>query len=68
MAGKIKRMIDAIIAARAAGDETLVRTTRTKLLLKGIAPDSYTLTSEDDPAVLARLELIAQEFELKVAV
>lgn len=61
MAGKIKRMIDTLIEKRANGNQTIVNTTRAKLRLKGISPDNYTLTSEDDPAVIEKLNSLAKE-------
>jgi hypothetical protein len=66
MAGKIKREIDDIIARRSKGNSTVVQTTRTKLILKGINPDSYTITSADDPIVLEKLRQIAQDLGVAV--
>jgi hypothetical protein len=64
MAGQIKRMIDRIVEQRAKGNAALKNTTITKLILKGINPDSYTLMSPDDPAVIRRLQEIAGEMGL----
>lgn len=61
MAGLIKQMIDAIIEKKTRGNPTLVLTTKTKLILKGLNPDSYTASSADDPAVIAKLRAIASE-------
>ncbi len=60
MAGKIKKLLNAIIEKRAKGNPTIVAVTRTKLILKGLNPDHYTLTSPDEPAVLARVEKLAR--------
>ncbi len=60
MAGKIKEMIDAILTKRSKGDPLLLKTTRTKLILKGINPDKYTLSSDDDPAVIEKLEKLME--------
>ena len=56
MAGKIRQMIDSIITQRAKDNPMLERVIKTKLILKGINPNKYTLQSEDDPIVLGKLE------------
>lgn len=63
MAGKIKTMIDSIIAQRAKGNPMLEGVIRTKLMLKGIDPKKYTLQSEDDPTVIAKLEAVAKDLK-----
>ena len=67
MAGKIKQLADAIIAARSQGKATLVVTTRTKLILKGVDPDQYTVDSPDDPAVIDKLKQVAAEMNVTLA-
>ena len=64
MAGKIKHMVDFIIAERTKGKPTLVVTTTTKLILKGIDPAKYTVDSPDDPAVIEKLKQIALEMNV----
>jgi len=61
MAGKIKQMIDTIIAQRSKGNSMLVGVVKTKLMLKGIDPNKFTAQSPDDPAILAKLEAIGRE-------
>ena len=61
MPGKIKRLIDSLIEIRAQGNQNLVVTTRTKLLLKGIDPSKYTETTEDNPEVILKIKGIAGE-------
>ena len=61
MAGKVKRMIDSILAQRSRGDPVLQKTTKTKLMLKGINPDKFTHNSEDDPVVIEKLNKLMQE-------
>jgi hypothetical protein len=68
MAGKIKQMLDTIITLRSQGKPTLVITTRTKLIMKGIDPEQYTLDSPDDPAVIEKLRLIAAEMKIALTV
>jgi hypothetical protein len=63
MAGKIKQMIDAIISQRAKDNPMLERVIKTKLILKGVNPSKYTLQSEDDPAVIGKLEKMMQELK-----
>lgn len=63
MAGKIKQMIDMIIAQRAKDNPMLAGVVKTKLMLKGIDPNKFTAQSDDDPAILAKLELVAKELK-----
>lgn len=66
MAGKIKVLIDTIIETRSKGDEALMSLTRTKLLCKGINPNSYSMQSEDDMNVIRKLEGIAYEIGVHI--
>ncbi len=61
MAGQIRRALDSIISRRAHGDPTLVTTTKTKILLKGVDPDRFDAHSPDDPVVLAKVQAIARD-------
>ncbi|MFC1558069.1 hypothetical protein ACFL40_01805 [candidate division KSB1 bacterium] len=61
MAGKVKRMIDSILEQRSRGDPVLQKTTKAKLMLKGINPDKFTYHSEDDPVVIKKLNNLMQE-------
>jgi hypothetical protein len=67
MAGEIKRMIDRIIEERAQGNPALVSSTRIKLVMKGIHPDRFDPNSDDDPAVMGKLQKLAQELGLTLA-
>lgn len=62
MAGQIKVLINKIIQERSKGNHTLMHTTKTKLILKGLNPDKWTLASDDNPEVLAKVRTIAAEF------
>ncbi len=66
MAGQIKRMIDRIVDERSHGHPTIALATRTKIMLWGVRVDSYTSTSPDDVAVLAKLRTIAEELGVAV--
>jgi len=61
MAGQIKRMLDELIKQRSKGNERLMSTTKTKLILKGLNPDRYDAASADDPAVIAKIRAVAAE-------
>ncbi len=63
MAGKIKQMIDTIIAQRAKDNPMLAGFIKTKLMLKGIDPNKFTPQSDDDPAILAKLDVVAKELK-----
>ena len=66
MAGKAKQQIDLIIEAVSKGNATLKITTKTKLLLKGLDPDRYTNSSEDDPVVLDKIKTVAASFGVTI--
>lgn len=61
MPGKIKRLIDCIISKRTQDNPMLERVIKTKLILKGINPNRYTLESDDDPIIIAKLEKMMNE-------
>jgi hypothetical protein len=63
MAGKIKQMIDSIISQRAKQNPMLAGVIKTKLMLKGIDPSKYTAQSDDDPAIIAKLEAVVKEIK-----
>jgi hypothetical protein len=66
MAGSVKRMIDSIVQQRAKGNPTLVVSTKTKLILKGLNPDKFTDTSPDDPALISKVRAVAAELGVHV--
>ena len=59
MPGQIKQMLDSILQQRSNGNSIVLNTTKTKLILKGLNPDKFTLASPDDPAVIAKVRAIA---------
>jgi hypothetical protein len=61
VAGQIKLLIDTIIEKRSHNNPTVVSTTRAKLILKGINPDSYTEDTPDNPEMIAKIKRIAKE-------
>jgi len=60
MAGKIKRMIEEILAERSKGSEMLAKVVRTKLILKGIDPAKFSDLSDDDPKIIKKLKKMMQ--------
>ncbi len=66
MPGKIKQIIEHIVRQRAGNDAVLIDTTKTKLILKGINPDRFTVQSADDPAVIEKLKTIAAEMGVRI--
>jgi hypothetical protein len=63
MAGRIRRMIDSVIQQRAVGNPMLEKIIKTKMILKGVNPNKYTLESDDDPVVLEKLERMLRELK-----
>jgi hypothetical protein len=63
MAGKIKQLIEGIIAERSKGNEMLAKVVKTKLILKGINPAHYSDQSYDDPAIIRKLENMQQNLK-----
>jgi len=63
MAGKIKMMIDSIIEQRAKNNTMLQGVIKTKLMLKGIDPKKYAPHSNDDPAIISKLEALVKDFK-----
>ncbi len=66
MSGTVKRVLDAIIAARGRNNPTFIEATRAKLILKGMNPARFTDSTPDDPAAVARARQLAAEFGVDV--
>jgi hypothetical protein len=62
MAGQIRNLIDAVVEQRTKGSPSLQHFVRAQLLLRGINPDHYTRDSDDNPAVIAKLQQMVREF------
>ena len=65
--GTAKKVIDEIIQQRSKGNPMLASVTRTKLLLKGINPQTFTVETPDDPRTLVKLKNICKEFGVNSA-
>ncbi len=57
-------MIDTLIERRSQGDPVAAAGVRVRLLLRGIDRDEWGPTSEDDPTIIAKLELMISETEM----
>ncbi len=66
MAGTVKQVLDAIIAARGKGNPVFADATRAKLILKGLNPAKFTETTPDDPAQVHKARQVAAEFGVRV--
>jgi len=66
MAGQIKKMINKIITKKSGGNPSLIYSTKIKLLMKGIDPNIYNETSEDDPVVLEKIKKFAGELGVDI--
>ena len=63
MAGKVRKLIDDLIALRTRGSPTLAHFVKVNLLLRGVDPDAFTAVSEDDATKIAVLEKLIREFK-----
>lgn len=68
MAGTIKKLIDCIISTKADGNQALSNLVKTRLMLKGINPDSYNFYSEDNPIIIEKLENFITDADLNICV
>lgn len=59
-------MIDSLISQRSRGSPILKATTTTKLILRGIDPTRYTVTSDDDREVIEKLRAVAAEMNVRL--
>jgi hypothetical protein len=64
--GKIKLIIDSIITQRSGGNPAIARAIKTKLVLKGINPDYYSLEMPDNPGVLEKVKNLAHSYGVSV--
>jgi hypothetical protein len=57
--GKTKLIIDSIITQRSGGDAKVAKVIKTKLMLKGVNADAYSLDTPDDPNLVKKLTDLA---------
>lgn len=66
MPGKIKKLVNTIIEKRSGGNPAFIGSTKVKMIMKGIFPDKYTETSEDDPIIIEKLYSLATELDINI--
>lgn len=66
MAGKIRLMMDTIVAEKSKENPIIASSVRTKMILKGVNIEKYTTQSEDDPKIIQVLNTIAKEFGINL--
>lgn len=66
MAGQAKKIIDAIIEQRSAGNSSSIPFIRAKLAMKGFDLNNYTETSKDDAYVIQGLKRAATEMGVDI--
>jgi hypothetical protein len=59
--GKTRQIIDRIISERSGGNPLIAKNIKTKLMLKGIDPDSYFDDTPDDDKMLSELRILASK-------
>lgn len=64
MAGRAHMMITTIIDRRSKGDPVAAAGVRVRLLLRGIDPSEFGPTTDDDPAIITKLEQMMAESEM----
>lgn len=60
MPGQIKEMITRLIRLRVGDNVHMEAPLKIKLIMKGIDPDLYDENSADDPVVIQRLRMVAE--------
>mgnify|MGYP006273704469 CR=1 FL=1 len=66
MAGQIHKTLNEIIKKVSNGNPIIETNTKTKLILRGLDPDSFDENSEDDQVVLDKVNQVAKEFNVQV--
>ena len=66
MAGKVKAMIDQIIAQRSQGNANLIAPLKIKLIMKGLDPDAWLESSPDDPMMISRAQNAAKDMGVQL--
>lgn len=64
LAGKIKEIINRIIKERSKGNPAIAEMTIAKLILKGLNPNKFDSSSEDDPEIISKLYNIARQLNV----
>ena len=64
--GRTKLILDSIITQRSGGSPTIAKMIKTKLMLKGINTDVYSLESADDPGLVRKLTDLAMKLGVRI--
>ena len=64
--GRIKLILDSIITQRSGGSPIVAKMIKTKLMLKGINTDAYSLESTDDPGLVRKLTDLAMKLGVRI--
>ena len=64
--GRVKLILDSIITQRSGGSPTVAKMIKTKLMLKGINTDAYSLESTDDPGLVRKLTDLAMKLGVRI--
>jgi len=62
---KIKELIDIIIEKRSNGNPAIAEMTKSKFILKGVNPSKFDNSSADDPIIIEKLLIIANQMNVK---
>ena len=66
MTGTIRQMLDTIYQQRAGGNQAIERVLNVKLVLKGVYPETYTESTQDDETTIEKVRAIAEEMGVKI--
>ena len=64
--GRTQLILDSIITQRSRGKPAVAKMIKTKLMLKGINPDAYSLESLDDPELVRKLTDLAARLSVRI--
>lgn len=66
--GRTKLIIDSIITQRSGGDPKVAKVIKTKLMLKGVNADAYSLDTPDDPNLVNKLTELARKLGVAIPI
>jgi hypothetical protein len=64
--GRTRLIIDSIITQRSGGDPKVAKVIKTKLMLKGVNADAYSLDTPDDPNLVRKLTELAMKLGVAI--
>lgn len=66
MPGVVKSMLQEIVEQKSQGSEVIRNTIRTKLILRGMNPDSFD-DCPDDPVLINKVHSIAKDYGIQLS-